>query len=90
MLKTFWKRLRCEHDYKIESTYKDSYVDDSGYRYKVVVYSRYILKCRECGRKKDTRDPWQAHEKSRAERQAELKERHERQMANRRRVGIYK
>lgn len=90
MLKALWRKLKCKHDYFIARTYADSYVDDSGYSYKVVVYTRYILECRECGKRKETSNPWQAHEKSRAERQAELKGRHERQMVNRRRVGIGK
>jgi hypothetical protein len=76
----------CEHDYFIQKKYYDSYVDDSGYRYKVVVYKRYILKCRECGRKKDTSDPWQANEKPKAQRDAELNERLKLQVEARKRV----
>lgn len=90
MLKTFWKRLRCEHDYFIAKKYYDSYTDESGYYYKTVVYARYVLKCRNCGKRKDTEKSWLAHDKPKVQRDAELRERHERQMANRRRVGIGK
>lgn len=92
----------CDHDYYVADKYLDDYVEEGQFSYRTVVYVRYILKCKKCGKRKDTSsDFWekQANKKAEEERSERLKEiaehrkkfikeRLEQQGENRRRVGI--